>query len=135
MTDSYTHPPTAPTPAAKSPQSAGASLSDILSAIKNLVTAVNALAQNYLNVEGLTNSGPLAVPTVVKASAGRVVRVSVTTAGSTAGMIYDGASLSATSKPMYAIPDAVGVAEFIWPFAFGILVVPGTGQVVAVSYS
>jgi hypothetical protein len=135
MTDSYTHPPQAPTPSPGAPQSAGASLSDILSAIKNLVTAVNALAQNYLNVEGLTNSGPLAAPTVVKASAGRVARVSVTTAGSTVGMIYDGASLSATLKPMYPIPDAVGVTEFIWPMAFGILVVPGTGQTVSVSYS
>ncbi len=127
-------------PSAGSTQSAGASLSDILSAIKNLVTAVNALAQNYLNVEGLTNSGPLTAPTVVKASAGRVARVSVTTLGSTTGTIYDGAALTSwvapvVPKPMYIIPEAVGVYELNWPFDFGILVVPGTGMAVSVSWS
>jgi hypothetical protein len=116
-------------------QTAGASLSDILSAIKNLVTGVGTLAQNYLNVQGIANSGPLTAATVVKPSPGRVALVSVTTAGSATGTIYDSATLANTTRPMYIIPEAAGVTEFKWPFNYGILVVPGTGMTVAVSYS
>jgi hypothetical protein len=116
-------------------QSSGASLSDILSAIKNLVLSCNAIAQNYLNVEGSTIASAIGVPTVVKASAGRVARVSVTVNGSAAGTIYDGATLNATTKPIYIIPEAVGLNVVKLPCAFGILVVPGSGMIVSVSYS
>jgi hypothetical protein len=119
------------------PQSAGANLSDLLTAAKNIVTAINALAQNYLNVQGLQNFTNVTVPTVIKASSGRIVRISVTTAGSATGTVYDGATLSATSKPLYVIPAAVGTEpyEVNLPASFGILVVPGSGQTVAGSWS
>jgi hypothetical protein len=116
-------------------QSAGGSLSDLLTAVKNLVTGVNALTQTYLNVEGAQNFAGITSPTVIKASSGRVARISVTTAGSATGTVYDGAALGATTKPLYVIPNTVGVVKVNLPTSFGLLVVPGTGQEVAGSYS
>lgn len=112
-----------------------ASLSDILTAAKNLVIGVNTLAQNYLNVQGAQNFTALTAPTVVKASSGRIARISVTVAGSATGFVYDGGSLAATTKPMCVIPTTVGVFDVNLPTSFGVLVVPGTGQTVSGSYS
>lgn len=112
-----------------------ASLSDIFVTAKNIVTAINALAQTYLNVEGAQLAAALTTDTVVKPVAGRIARVSVTVAGSASGTIYDGASAAATSRPIYVIPMTVGVFEVNLPVAFGLFVSPGTGQTVTVSYS
>jgi hypothetical protein len=117
----------------------GASLSDILTTALNIVKGINALAANYMNVQGTAIAQAITAPTVLKPSGGRVARVSITTAGSATGLIYDGATLSATSKPIWVIPMAAGANgdpyEVQLPCAFGILVKPGTGQVLSVSYS
>lgn len=122
--------PTTPAP--------GASLSDLLTAAKNLVIALNGATQAFNQVNGLSTLEGITAPTVVKASPGRVVCVSVIVEGSATGMIYD--SASATQKnalwviPMAAAsngePYRVGMAA-----DYGILVVPGTGQSVTVSWS
>ena len=114
-----------------------ASTSDVLTAIKNIVTALAIAAQNYLNVQGAVNAANISSPTVVKTSAGRIASVSVLTAGSATGLIYDGATLTATTKPVYVIPTSVGTEPYVvnMPLSFGLLVVPGSGQVVTVSYS
>jgi hypothetical protein len=116
-------------------QSAGASLSDLLSAVKNLVQAAGTIAQNYLNVQGQQSAAALTAPTIIKISGGRIARVSVIVAGSAVGTVYDGASLSATASPLYIIPNTVGVVEVNMPANVGILVAPGTGQKVSVSFS
>jgi hypothetical protein len=114
-----------------------ASTADVLTAIKNIVTAMNGASQSYLNVQGQANSTAITGATVVKASAGRICSVSVITAGSSTGMIYDAASTGITSRPLYVIPDAVALQPYVvnLPASFGILVVPGTSQKVTVSYS
>jgi hypothetical protein len=121
----------APTP------TGGASTSDVLTAIKNIVTALATAAQNYLNVQGLINAANISTPTLVSTKAGRICSVSVLTAGSATGLIYDGALLTATTKPIYVIPTSVGTEPYVvnMPLSFGLLVVPGSGQVVTVSYS
>lgn len=121
----------------KTSQTGGSSLSDMLSAVKNLVLAVNAAAQNYLNVQGLATSLPIpdTTPAVVKASGGRLCSVSVTALGSATGTIYDGSALSQTSKPIYIIPVALGIYIVNLPVNYGIVVIPGAGQRVSVSYS
>ena len=113
-----------------------ASTADVLTAIKNIVTAMNGASQSYLNVQGQANFAAISAATVVKAAAGRICSVSVTTAGSSTGKIYDSAT-TATTNLLYIIPDAVGNQPYVvnLPASFGILVVPGTGQVVTVSYS
>lgn len=112
-----------------------ASTSDVLTAIKNIVTALSTENTNYLNVNGQLNAAGLTAPTVVKPVAGRIASVSVLVAGSGVGHVYDGATLSATTKPLSVILNTVGVFVVNLPASFGIVVVPGTGQTVTVSYS
>ena len=119
------------------PKVPGASLSDILTAIKNLVIAVNGAAQAYLNVNGQSTLEGITTATVVKISPGRVCTVSVITAGSATGMVYDSNATSNTTAPLYVIPTTVGTAPYVVNMGCnsGILVVPGTGQKVTVGWS
>ena len=110
------------------------SLTDILTAAKNIVTAVNGAAQNYLNVQGAQSLANITTATVVKASAGRVAVVSVITAG-VAGAIYDANSTAVTTNKLWTIPATVGLTTINLPTNFGIVVAPGAGQVVVISYS
>ena len=112
-----------------------ASTSDVLTAIKNIVTALATEAANFLNVNGQVNAADISVPTVVSIKVGRIASVSVIIAGSSTGLVYDGATLTTTTKRMYVIPNTVGVFVVNLPVSFGILIVPGSGQIVTVSYS
>lgn len=112
-----------------------ASTSDVLSAIKNIVTALNASTDTLLSINGKLNFPATGAATVVKATPGRLARLSVTVAGTAPGTIYDGATLTAKTKPLGIIPNTVGIFTVNLPLSFGLLVVPGTGQMVAGSYS
>lgn len=112
-----------------------ASLTDILTAIKNLVQGVNTVVQTYLNVQGVQNAAGLTAATVVKPSAGRICSISVIVAGSATGTVYDSATTTTTTRPLYVIPMTVGVYVVNLPASFGVSVAPGTGQTVTVSYS
>jgi hypothetical protein len=112
------------------------SLSDILTAAKNIVTAINGAANIYLSVNGTTDYPNIKTsPVLVKSGAGRLAVVSVVTAGSTVGTIYDANAATATTNPVYTIPNTVGVYVVNMPVSFGLVVSPGTSQVVSVSYS
>lgn len=112
-----------------------ASLTDILTSAQNIVTAINNVATRYLNVQGITNAAGLTSATLVQSGPGRVATVSVIVAGSATGKIYDAALASATTNPIYVIPETVGVVFVNIPVQFGIVVAPGSGQTVTVSYS
>jgi hypothetical protein len=75
----------------------------------------------------------------VKTTFGRLCRVSVTTAGSATGMAYDGATLQAQSKPIWPIPAAQASNGEPYkvniPTTVGLLIIPGTGQVLSVTFS
>lgn len=79
----------------------------------------------------------IAAATVVKSGPGRVARVSVITAGSAAGTVNDCATTgaAATANQIATIPNAVGHYTIDFPFNAGLVVVPGTGQVLAVSFT
>lgn len=111
------------------------SAADLLTALKNAVNAINSAAQTYLVVNGVTDLAGIAVATVVKSSNGRVATVSITTAGSAPGVIYDASNTSDTTRPLYAIPNTIGVVHLNMPAQYGIVVAPGTGQVICVAYS
>jgi hypothetical protein len=117
------------------PVQGGASISDILTTLKNLVVAVNNLTQTYLAVNGQLVVTGVAAPSLCKTSAGRLASVSVTTAGSAVGHVYDTNQLGASARVLYVIPTVVGTYFVNLPTSFGILAVPGTGQVIAVSWS
>lgn len=99
-----------------------------MDATGNLLTGCG--SANRLNVTAIT---------AVKASAGRVGKVVINAANSTAVKVYDCATTgaAAASNLIYAGP-ATGVVGTVVPLDFpcatGIVVDPGTGGVVAVSF-
>lgn len=111
------------------------SLSDILTAAKNIVTALNNQAQTTISINGLQTVSNISAATLVKSSGGRVCSVSVIVAGSASGTIYDVNNVLGTSNPVFKIPTTVGVTFVNMPTTNGIVVAPGSGQTVSVSYS
>lgn len=110
-------------------------MSDILTAAKNVVTAINQLGQTYLQVQGSKLFSSITAATLVQSGQGRLARVSVVVAGSSAGSIYDASVSTATTNQIWVIPNTVGVTDVNLPVNNGIVVVPGTGQTVVISYS
>jgi hypothetical protein len=111
------------------------SLSDILTSIKNLVSGVGTLTTDYMNVEGQQNFAGVTAPTVIKATSGRIARISVVVGGSASGTVYDSAVLGGITRPLSTIPTTVGIYEVNFPVSYGILVVPGSGQTISGVYS
>lgn len=117
------------------PPQTGGSIADLLTTAQNLVQAVNNAATTFLNVQGKRTVSNISTATLVSPVGGRVCKISITTSGTTVGHVYDTNQVSATTPPVYTIPNSSGVVDVNMPVSFGIVVVPGTGQVVAVSYS
>jgi hypothetical protein len=67
------------------------------------------------------------VPSDFAKGQGRLARVQVLAAGATAGAAYDGAALTGNT-------NTVGTYTIDMPFLAGLVIAPGTGQTVAVSY-
>lgn len=113
------------------------SLSDILTAAKNIVTAINGLGQTYLYVAGNKTYKNISVPTLVSVGQGRIVKVAIIEHGTSEGFICDATVATATSPKVFVIDHvkALWVIEANLPIDNGIVVVPGNGQVVTVSYS
>jgi len=105
----------------------------------NAMAPMNLDLQGALRVSGggVSNSYNITAAAVVKATPGRLVKVSVVVAGSAAGTANDCATtgVAAAANEIAAIPNAVGVITLDWPCGTGIVVVPGTGQTLAVSYA
>ena len=114
----------------------GASLSDILTSIKNLVTGINAQTQNDNLLAGTSNFPSITAATMVKGSAGRLVNLFVTVAGSGSGTVYDSNSTTNTNIPVWTIPHS-GVANYVLniPVLYGIVIAPGSGQTVSGTFS
>jgi len=112
-----------------------ASLSDILTAAKNVVTSVNQLGLTYLRVQGTARSVTMTSSTLVASGQGRIASVSVVIAGSTACVIYDSNSTASATNALAAVTNAIGVTVINMPYNNGLVVVPGTGMTVVVTYS
>src|ERR1700677_3340977 len=121
-----------PNPLTATPSTGAAQL---LTALQQLVTALNGAATSYANIVGVANFGPITNATVVKNSAGRICEIAVISAGTTTGYVYDSASASVTTATMIPIPNVIGVYRVQWPCATGILVIPGTGQTISGTFS
>jgi hypothetical protein len=113
------------------------SIGDILTAAKNIVTAINGAAQTFLNVNGTSAQDGITSATLVKTGSGRIATVSVVVPGSANGAIYDTAAAAsvAASNQIGVIPAMIGPYVFNIPFSSGLVVTPGTGQTITVSYS
>ncbi len=119
-----------------------ASLDDILTATKNIVTALNQLGQTYLQVNGSIRSASAtgATPVLIASGQGRLASVSVTAiSGGATGMIYDLSSTDPTGiligNSLYQIPHELGVTYVNLPYNNGLVLVPGAGMTVIISYS
>lgn len=118
-----------------------ATLDDILTAQKNGVVAINNLNQtwnNYLiQTNGQYSSVEITSATLLYSGPGTLVKVSVIQAGSTTGFIYDfnSAAVAVTGRRILAIPNTIGLVNAGLAFTLGLVVVPGTGQSIVVSYS
>jgi hypothetical protein len=75
--------------------------------------------------------------TVIKASNGNIATVSVVVAGTAAGSIHDAATVAAavTANQVAALPATAGPLAINFPVTSGIVVKPGTGQTIAVSWT
>lgn len=119
-----------------------ATLDDILTAIKNGVVAINAIdteINGYVDgVLGDMTSPLITSQTLVVNGSGILVAVSVVTIGSTTlGTAND--SLSTTgataANAFVTIPNTIGVFQVGFRFSNGLVITPGVGQSIVVSYS
>jgi hypothetical protein len=90
-----------------------------------------------ITAQGINSFLNISAATAVKSTKGRIVKVNVTTAGSAPGSVYDRATTSGTGAAnlVASIPNTVGSYTIDFPCANGIVVTPGTGQVVSVSFN
>lgn len=116
-----------------------ATLDDILTTQKNGVNAINSLGQSLkLYNEGQYTSNTVTTSTFIAAGSGRLVSVAVVIKGSADGLIHNAGSVGAISlsNRLCAAPTAAsGVYPVGAKFTNGLVIVPGTGQALNVTYS
>ena len=114
-----------------------ASLDDIATIQKNGVIGVNTLNLTLNRIYGTTTSLTVTVPTLVITGLGRLVNVSVLAAGTTTGTINNANSIGsiAASNAIRIVPNTAGVHDANQLFTNGLVIVPGTGQSLNVTYS
>lgn len=113
-----------------------ASLDDVLTTQKNGVVALNNI-QRALSSEIPVYTTPVATSsTLVIAGRGRLLRFSVTIAGSAVGFVHNSGTPSGAlaSNALVACPNTIGVYEANVVFDAGLVIVPGTGQSINVTY-
>ena len=118
-----------------------ADLNDILTAQKNGVVAINTLNQTWQGYSrkeyGDTTSACVTAATLIATGSGYITTVSVVAKGTATGVIYNSASPNSKDdgSRLLAILEDVGVYRADCRFTNGLLVVPGAGQAVTVTYS
>lgn len=98
----------------------------VIDAFQNVNVVANP-AKTMLNITAAT---------VVKAAPGLIGRVFVNTAGSTVGSLSDAATTGAIAAAnlISALPNTVGPLTIEAYTANGIVITPGTGQVLSITY-
>ena len=94
-----------------------------MDALRSLAHVGKATVRTALNIK---------VPT----RPGRLLRVSVVRAGTMPGAVHDAETLAGAlaSSRIATIPRTIAMYDVDWPCEFGIVVVPGAGQVLAVVF-
>lgn len=113
-----------------------AGMSDILTTAQNIVTAIRSVGQTLLRAQGNQTSETVTAATVICTGGGRLLSVSVTVAGSTAGTINNASTTAsaAASNVLLAVPATAQVLTAGQSFTMGLVIVPGTGQSLNVTY-
>jgi hypothetical protein len=114
-----------------------ASLDDLLTTQKNGVVAINGYTNALLRGQGAYTSATVTGDTLVVSGRGYLVSFTVVVAGSAAGSIYN--ANSTTSPPAAQKLCVTGTTVGIYPaglvFTNGLVISPGTGQSINVTYS
>jgi hypothetical protein len=114
-----------------------ASLDDILTTQKNGVQGINGVQQSNLRAQGTATSLTVTTSTLIIAGNGYLVSYTVVVAGTTNGLIYNSSTVAgiAASNALCATDKtAVGVYKTGLVFNKGLVIVPGTGQSINVTY-
>lgn len=120
----------------QNPIQAGVAVQTIGGAKKSAPLQLDPLG-SLLTAQGATVSFNITAARLLRAAGpGRVCRVSVLVAGSAAGTVNDCATTgaAAVANQVGVIPAVAGTISIDMPCATGMVVVPGTGQTLAVSY-
>ena len=114
-----------------------ASLDDILTTQKNGVVAINNYTNAILRGQGSYTSATVTGDTLVVSGRGYLVSFTVLVAGSTAGSIYNfnAASGFSAAQKLCAVGTTVGIYPAGLVFTSGLVISPGTGQSINVTYS
>jgi hypothetical protein len=114
-----------------------ASLDDILTAQKNGVIAINNLSQGTLRGLGTQTSATITAATVIYVGKGYLVNFAVVVGGATAGTISNTGAVStvAAANALCIVPNTIGIVNVGQVFSTGLVVTPGTGQSINVTYS
>lgn len=114
-----------------------ATLDDVVTVQKNGVIGLNNLSSVIGYVSGKQTSATVTASTLIVAGAGRLVNFSVTVPGSASGLIYNASTTAsaAAANSLVATPTTIGVYTVGQHFTNGLVVSPGTGQSINVTYS
>ena len=114
-----------------------ASLDDILTTQKNGVIGINGLNQTIKRAQGSNTSTTVVGQALIVVGRGYLVNFSVVVAGSAAGTINNAGTTGASSaaNALCATPTTIGVYPCGVVFSNGLVINPGTGQSVNVTYS
>lgn len=112
------------------------SYTDLFAALQNGVRAVQTLTQKTLRNQGQYTSQVYTAQAVVTTGSGRLVSFSVLVAGA-AGTINNSSTTSGagSTNAICATPATVGIFTAGLEFTHGLVVSPGAGQSVCVTYS
>jgi hypothetical protein len=93
-------------------------------------------AQAQLAARAQTQLGITGSAVVVKPANGNLITITVTTAGSAPGSVNDSATTGgvAASNLIATIPNTVGIYYIPFTFLNGLVVTPGTAQIISVCY-
>lgn len=115
-----------------------ASLDDLLTASKNIVTALNGINGTFSRFLGNVTSTALSAGsnTLVVSGRGRLVNFVVLDGGSADGFIYNTTDTGSppAANQLVVTPQTIGVYSVGVVFTNGLVVSPGTGQVISVTY-
>lgn len=114
-----------------------ASLDDILTTQKNGVVAIGVLTQVFERFLGNITSQTVSSDTLVISGPGRLVSFVVVDPGTADGAIHNSPSVAAVdiSNQLCVVPQTAGIYPAGLNFKNGLVIIPGTGQYINVTYA
>ena len=116
-----------------------ATIDDLVTVQKNGVIGINNIAQTLAYINGKITSTTVSSTTLIVTGAGRIVSYSITVKGSTAGTIYNATDILVTPATGALVVTTAAQEVGVYPvglhFSNGLVVMPGTGQSINVTYS